>query len=375
MDTNIFKKILLITRPLAPPWDEASKNFAYYLAKNSGGTNLTILVDKINDDLPPNVRQEKIYTSNNWSFFQKLKSLIYQIENRNKFDVTHYLFTSARLNSFFIRNFIKRKHIKAIQTIATLREDLYSDKEIKKSMFGDLVITYSDYAKNRLNGLGLKNVERVYPGIDLDYFKPAPKNNKLLTSYGLQESDFIVAYPGEYIRLGATDDITSMILQYSSILKEKNIKIIFACRLKNNADILKKEAVMRKLKESNCLDRVIFTDTVSDIASLYNLADVIIFPVQNMQGKFDVPLAAVESMACEKPVIVSDLPILKEFARAENSVTIKRGNVQQLKSAILDLYEHPEKRASIGQAGRKFCEENFDIKKIAEIYKKIYKSL
>ncbi len=28
------KKILLATRPLVPPWDEASKNFAYFLAKH-----------------------------------------------------------------------------------------------------------------------------------------------------------------------------------------------------------------------------------------------------------------------------------------------------------------------------------------------------
>jgi glycosyltransferase involved in cell wall biosynthesis len=94
-----------------------------------------------------------------------------------------------------------------------------------------------------------------------------------------------------------------------------------------------------------------------------------------MHGKFDVPLAAVEPMACEKPVIVSDLPILKEFATPENSVTIHAGNTQELAAAIFDLQDHPEKRKSLGQAGRRFCQEHMDIKKVANIYEQIYQKL
>ena len=33
MKNNTTKKILFVSRPIAPPWDEASKNFAYNLAK------------------------------------------------------------------------------------------------------------------------------------------------------------------------------------------------------------------------------------------------------------------------------------------------------------------------------------------------------
>lgn len=394
-------KVLLVTRPIAPPWDEASKNFAYTLAKNFGlqeNLELHLMTRGILPELPKNIIQENIYTSsqNDFTFTQKIRSLFFQLKNRNKFDISHYFFTPTKLNSFVIKNFIRNNKTKIIQTVATLREDLYSDEKLKSLIFGDLIITYSDYAKNKLNSLGFNNAKRIYPGIDLNYYSPAPEDDELLVKYKLKATDFIVTYPGEYTRLGATDDIVNMIillchsersvseveesnlgrsLDYARDDKFNNIKFVFACRIKNDADRKKKEEVMKKLEENNCLDRVIFTDTVFDVAKIYNMSDVIIFPVQNMKGKFDVPLAAIEPMACEKPVIISDLLILQEFAKPEHSVIIEKGNIEQLKNAILDLYGNPEKRTLLGKNARKFVEENFNIKKIAEEYKKIYNEL
>lgn len=370
-----MKKILLVTRPIAPPWDEASKNFAFYLAKTVSACTIGLLTNGSVSELPATVQQYPIYTDNHLSWFQRAQ-LLKLIRIKNNFDILHFMLTPNKLNAFSFKTFLGSKNVKTIQTIATLREDLYSDTDLKEILFGDLIITYSDYAKNKLQSLGVENVQRVYPGIDLQYYSPAKKDLSALEEIGATENDFIVTYPGEYLRLGATDDIVNTIIDAAKIWKEKNIKFVFACRLKNDpAAIQKKTEVIDRLTIEDCLDRAIFTDTVADMATLFNLSDVVIFPVQNMIGKFDVPLAAIEPMACEKPVIVSDLPILKEFANEKNSLTIERGNLDQLAAAILDLYQNPDKRKTLGQGGRKFCEENFDIKKVASMYEQIYNQL
>lgn len=373
------KKILLVTRPIAPPWDEASKNFAFYLAKNISEFSLSLLTNGIINDLPSSVHQKAIYTSNDFSYFQKLRLIRNLRKIKNEFDILHYIFTPTKQNTFLLKHFVgykKNNSTRVIQTIATLREDLYTEKDIRNLMFGDLIITYSDYAKNKLNSLGFNNVKRVYPGIDLEYYFPKTKNSEAMKQLGISEQDFVVTYPGEYVRLGATDDIVNMVIQNAETLREKNIKILFACRLKNDPKaIQKKNEVVKKLKDHDVLGLTIFVDIFPDMAAVYNLSDVIIFPAQNMKGKFDVPLVVVEAMACEKPVIVSNLPVLKEFARENNSVTIQKGNIAELKNAILDLCQNPEKRKIIGKSARKFCEENFDIKKIADIYAQIYAKL
>ena len=69
---NSKLKILLITRPIAPPWDEASKNFAYALAKEiskqSSNLEIHILTKGNFSDLPSNIIQHPIYTSSEKDF-------------------------------------------------------------------------------------------------------------------------------------------------------------------------------------------------------------------------------------------------------------------------------------------------------------------
>lgn len=379
------KKILLVTRPIAPPWDEASKNFAYNLAINLPDFEFGLLTNGILENMPRNIKQHSIYTSNKNTFIQKLKLIINLRKMAKNYDLVHCLFTPTKLNSFLLRSLLRNK--KTIQTIATLREDLFNDQEIKSLMFGNSLVAYSDYAKNKLNKLGLNNakprtepgsgtgVKRIYPGIDLNYYSPAPKDEELLKKYEIRADDFVVTFPGEYTRLEAIDDISDMIFRYLDIFKQNNIKFILACRLKNSADILKKEEIMERVKSCGAANMVIFINTFSEMPKLYNLSDAIIFPVREMHGKFDVPLAAIEPMACEKSVIISDLPILSEFAKPEHSVIIERGNIEQLKNAILDLHNNPEKRMFFGKNARKFAAENFDIKRAAQNYREIYNGL
>ena len=138
----------------------------------------------------------------------------------------------------------------------------------------------------------------------------------------------------------------------------------------------KKKGVIEIFKRNNLLDKVVFHDDGSyNMSDIFNLCDISIFPVQDMKGKFDVPLAVIEAMACEKPVIISKIPILEEFAKENNSVKIEKGNLKQLNAAILKLYEDQEKRNFLGKNARLYVEENFDIRKIAEKYKTVYKNL
>ena len=158
-----LKKILLVTRPIAPPWDEGSKNFAYYLAKNLNDFEAHLMTKGNLTDLPSNIVQHPIYKTSRvseFNFLEKIRSLFFQFKTKGNFDINHYFFTPTKLNSFLIKKFIKSPKTKTIQTVAALREDLWLDEDIKKMMFGDLIITYSDYSRKKLESLGFKNVKK-----------------------------------------------------------------------------------------------------------------------------------------------------------------------------------------------------------------------
>jgi glycosyltransferase involved in cell wall biosynthesis len=369
-----MKKILLITRPLTPPWDEASKNFAFYLAKNIPDVQINILTHGILPDLPKNVRQWPIYTSPIFSLGQKLRLFFFLRKMRHAFDIAHYLFTPTKQSSFLIKNFFLSPQTKTIQTIATLRDDLYSEAEIKNLLFGDLLITYSDFAKNKLEKIGFKNVHRIYPGIDLDFYRSQEKNPACLQKYKLFANDFIINFTGEYTRLRAMNDVVQSFLEIAKTLS--NVSLSLAVRIKNAKDARKKKEVLEIFEKNNLLDRVAFHDDGKYVMpDIYNLADISVFPVKNMHGKFDVPLAVIEAMACEKPVIISALPVLREFSNPENSVIIEPGNVSALTENILHLYQDQIKREALGKNARRYVENNFDIKKVATLYQEIYQKL
>ena len=372
------KNILLVTRPICPPWDEASKNFAYFLAKSISRFRFYLLTHGHLEDLPDNVIEESIYGSAHFSYREKLSLMGFLYKVQNKVDILHFLFTPTKANAFFAKYLVgygKNSRTRKIQTVATLREDLYSDRELKKLIFGDLIITYSDHAKQKLNSLGFENVERIYPGVDIEKYSPKEKDTQIMKQFDIHEKDLVITYPGEYTRLNATDSIVEVLIKNKESVRALNIKFIFACRIKNEPDQDKKNEIDQLFQKEGIAQNIVYTDTFPDMEKIFNLSDIVVFPVQDMRGKFDVPLAVIEAMACAKPVIISDLPILREFSNSENSVMIPTGNLDIFWKNLFDLAKNPALRKTLGQSARQYAENNFNIRQVAGYYEKIYERL
>ena len=373
MSINISrKKILFVTRPLSPPWDEASKNFAYDLAKNVTEHDITILVDKEIIDAPEHITQEKIYTKNHFSLTQKIHLINYLRKNCEKFDIVHLLFTPTKINSFFMKKLLVKKNVKIVQTIATVRDDLYSTKDLKKMFFGDTLILYSEWAQKKLQNLEFSNVHQIYPGIDLTKYTPDKKNLEIMKQWHISPEKKIVTYPGEFVRLGATDMIVDTFLKLWKDKKNHDILYLCNCRVKNDLDKVKKKEIEKRFTQAGHRDKVVFTDTVHDMNAIYNLSDIIIFPVENMRGKFDVPLAMIEPYACKKPVIASDLPLFKEFSSKKINAIIPKADSIALATTIRELLDDPQRRKTLGEHAHTFAHETFNIEKTAQKYTKVY---
>lgn len=133
---------------------------------------------------------------------------------------------------------------------------------------------------------------------------------------------------------------------------------------------------MTRLKKENILERVAFIDDGTYVMEdIFNLCDISIFPVRTMVGKFDIPLAVIEAMACGKPVIASNIDRLKYFLNDSNSILINPGDRVALKDKILYLYNNPEMRRELGEKGMQFARDNFDIMKIVKEYAGVYKNI
>ncbi len=372
------RRVLLATRPLTPPWDEASKNFAYFLGKTVAEHKLTLLSSVPTlAGLMPQAEVQPIFSRAHFDWRAKLELLRYLRKNRYTYDITHYLFTPTTLNTRTLKLLAYPQKGKTIQTIATLREDLYSPEVMKSLLFADHITVYTETTKQKLEKLGFTNVSRIYPGIDLDLYSPQSKDTTVLETYGLTKEQVLAIYPGEYTRLGATDLLFQAWIQFFQTNPDSPLRFLFACRIKNEADRAKREELQRETKNLGLEDKILFQKTHATVsmATLYNTADIVLFPVENLRGKFDVPLVIIEAYACGKPVILSDLKEFQEFSNPDICVTIPRGSGAAITDSVAYLSQNNELRAKISTAARAFVLEHFDLKKTARAYEKLYASL
>lgn len=381
-----MKKVLLYTRPIVPPWDEASKNLAYDIARTHSSDELEFHVLSTKDSQfqlenshGKNVVTEKVYSSGHLGTKEKLELLgrLYKLDIAA--DVIHFLFTPRSLTSALIKSRLSFSKVKTVQTIATVSDELFTNPKVLKNIFfADVIVAQSQTTQKKLLSAGFKNVKMIYPGIDLKKFAPAEKDQALLKELGLKTTDTIFLFAGELTRLRGIDDIIEAfrLIKESEPDKFEDIKLLIACRIKSSKDEAKRKEIEKTVVKLGLDKNIIFYNSVKDMPTLYNLSGAQIFFVQEMTGKVDIPYVLIESMACQKPLIVSDFPFLKEIVKDNiNGFVVSKDNVDALAERILHLAFDQEKTLFFGTKCRQIVAENFDIDKNVRLYERVYQTL
>ena len=383
--SNPKKQILMVTRPICLPWNEASKNFAYELAKRIKENTFHLLTYKNLPKKLANIEEHPIYTSPDLqlSLKQKLRLLKFLARLPAEIDILHFLFTPSPLTTAILKRTVlpmararKASPLSTIQTVATLNFPKMNSNNWKTYLFADKIVTHSNYSKNRLLKLGVLNVTCIKPGVDLQKFRPRPKNKLILKKLGIEEDEKVILYTGEYVRLKAMDTIIASLPQL--IKRYPALKLILACRLKSPQDAEKKKEVQKKIAELRLTSKVIYLETFPEMNQLYNSADIFIFPAKEMTGKFDLALTVLEAMASGLPVIISDIqPLTEVIQYPDSALTLANTErtPRELTLKILKVLQNNKLANKLKVNARKNAESFFDIKECTKKYQQLYKKV
>lgn len=347
------KNIVFLTRPICPPWDEASKNFAIYLAKNMSLPNVrcTLLTTKQKiKGFPPTVTLTPIHTTKSLNLRSKLNLLWYLLHTDA--DIVHSLFISTPLTGFII-NIVKNiKKFKTIQTIASFSTNTHV---FPLTIFGDVVVCFSHRSAQRLTAQKHKTVV-IPPGIPLNTFKPEKKENN-------------IAFLGELYRLGSYDVVEKIVETLLVSLPDYTITLGFRTSQKPRQETLM-VAKLKKLWHAN--RSVIFRDVIDDMPAFLGKTKLVVIPATRVTGKFDYPLVALESLAAGTPIVISPIGAFSELGALPGVITPIKNDAHSFHKAIKKSLNTISK---LSVEARSTAKKHFDIKNIVKKYETLYQKI
>lgn len=128
----------------------------------------------------------------------------------------------------------------------------------------------------------------------------------------------------------------------------------------------------RMISDKGLSGRILLTGYQDDVSSYYNACDIVVLP-SLAEG---MPVAALEAMMFEKPVIASRVGGVPEVVvDGETGCLVEPANPVELAEALAGLVGSPDKRYMLGNAGKARAEKHFNpiirVRKIMNIYNDI----
>ena len=210
------------------------------------------------------------------------------------------------------------------------------------------ILTCSNYIKNRVSTISHSGkIQTLYNAIDVQAFVPKKHTTICRKNIGLANDDFVIVYSGRVNKDKGVSELIDAMLQ---IKDKSNIKLMiiggtFYGNAGNEDDFIR----TLKGKAKRLKDRIIFTGFVpyEKMPDYLQLADIAVLP-----SMWEEPfgLTIVEALAAGLPLITTRSGGIPEICEGVATIVDKENVVNNLASAILDLYTKPDKRRQMAGA-------------------------
>ena len=365
------KEVLIISKPIVPPWNDSGKNIAKELVTQGERYTYRILTTQnfsFADERRP-IRYERIYPSSGSyqaGIRQNLKVMFCGLRKKDA-RIYHYFFapnptsaTAGRLQRALTR-------VKTVQTFCSRPAD-YSI--IERLIFTDKVIVLSAHTHRQLLDAGVdpKRVVHIPPGI----VPPPPlsdsERRQLKQKYALSQKR-VVLFPGDFEFSTAASQVAAATASILSV--HPDVVVVFACRAKTGRSREQQQRIKMQLAQFG--ERVRFPGEIDDMPRLVGCAEVIVLPQDDLYAKMDIPLVLLEGMGHAVPLIVADAGPLRELIAGECAIGSK--NAASLTDAVTHLLTHPNDAERLGQQGKTLVHTTYNATQMAKAVENLYDEL
>lgn len=196
----------------------------------------------------------------------------------------------------------------------------------------------------------------VYNGVDTQKFHRIAKNNRptIRELYDLRYDDFVIILPARIERQKNHLCLIEAVARLN--FQTHRVQVRF---FGNENDLGVKQELVERIENLGLRNHVRFCGVSHNMPVIYNMADVIVLP-SDWEG---LPNVVLEAMACETPVIISDVADNRRLViHGESGFLFNKNDSDQLAQRILHLIECMDNyRQKIGTAARSRIKLGFSI--------------
>lgn len=325
-------QIGIIGDALAPNFNEAYANQIHLLSEKLKvsvltGNNLGLVpLERTGCYLIMNTRflrkKTPFLSLINGAFFYPLVKLF-----EKRFDT---IFLTGSIDSGFLNYLNLEKCILIINTLPFDKESEQTRKFVRKfapKMRG--IIAQSKRIRNQLIEMDIKpnKVGLIYPWVDLHKFKYSqpPDMNEFQILFASAPNDEI---PGEDI---FTEKGIPLLLEaFKEFTKHDKVSLTIIWRGAYHRKLVE------KIKELDLESRLTIVNEVADMPKLYSQSHITVIPFLNTRRSPEIPLSAVESLACGRPVVTTDVVEIAEIVDKYRCGYVAKPVIDELVSALVN---------------------------------------
>jgi glycosyltransferase involved in cell wall biosynthesis len=367
--------VLLVTRPIALPWNESSKNLSYALA--SRGTRYTTHVmtvrgrSRLGDD---HIVEEPVYTDDRLMtgvlpLPQKARVLKRLCKPDPSIGIYHFFMAPKYYQTRIFDWVAGFKRKRSLQSIICMISGKEADRRL---FFGDEIVVFSDHTKTLVERLAGRSVVKIDPGIEVSRYPARVDERSARASFAFGDRKTVL-YCGDYTVEQGPRKLVDAVPELIKAVPEA--LVVFAARGKTAGHLQEKKLVTERIAALGVESHVKVLDDEWRIPELIVASDVGILPADAILRKLDIPLLLLEFLASGKPIVVNDIAPLNEIMRDEVGALLRYNRPDEIAGALTALLRDREKRRRLGIAGRALAERDFSVDSMTRKFEAVYDRL
>lgn len=357
--------MLFVSKPVVPPYHDGTKCLVRDVVLNLERVHPVVMGTPGAEPLP-GAEMVPVYSdagAHAPALAENARAALF-LATRARAPVWHFVFAPNPRSSHVGRVLRAARRVSVVQTIASPPRDF---ERAGRLLFGDVVVAQSRATANRIRAHAPQQaLEVIPPPVGPIASRPVAARRALRERLALHDDALVLVYPGDIELSAGAENVAALVEPLARELP--NVVVVFAYRAKTPRAHEAARVLERRLPERHAR----FTDALPDVLALIEEAAAVLFPVDDLWGKVDMPIVLLESMRLGVPVLVLDQGPLAELGGA---LRLPPGDAEAWLSATLELVREPGRARAVVERQRAYVAEVHDAKVVARRYEALYLEL